>query len=170
MSSTQKMNRRLFVAGIAGVSVVSCLKPSTLLGAPRAEPGLPSIWGNGQLFAFSALDGTTDYVSGLIARSMNQPAGLSIVHPAQAEIHWGERVTGPLQITSDTFLLSTDNCTVRGAFLDAHHLLIKATVVLASCPSHSNPKRVGGAHYLVYESLGELDVTELRFRPVRALP
>jgi hypothetical protein len=65
---------------------------------------------------------------------MNQPAGLSIVHPAQAEIYWGERVTGPLQITSDTFLLSTDNCTVRGAFLDAHHLLIEGDCSFSELP------------------------------------
>jgi hypothetical protein len=135
MSSTQKMNRRSFVAGIAGVSAASCLEPSTLLGAPRAEQGLPSIWGNGQLFAFSALDGETDYVSGIVARSMNQPAGLSIVHPAQAEIYCGERVTGPLQITSDTFLLSTDNSTVRGAFLDAHHLLIEGECSFSELPA-----------------------------------
>ena len=134
MNFARKLNRRSFVAGVAGVSAAHCLGPSALLGAPRPEPELPSIWGKGQLFAFSALDGGTDYSLGLVARSMNQPVGLRIVYPGSAEIHCGEPVTGPIEITSDTFLLSTEKGTVRGAFVDAHHLLIEGDCSLSDLP------------------------------------
>ena len=144
MSYARKMNRRSFVAGIVGVSAAGCLEPSALLGAAPAEPKLPSIWGDGQLLAFSAFDGVTDYTSGLVAISMNQPAGLRIVHPAKTEIHCGNRVRAPQQITSDTFLLTTEKSTVRGAFVDAHHLLIEGECSFGELPGALQFAKNGG--------------------------
>jgi len=144
MNFARKLNRRSFVAGIAGVSAAHCLRPSLLLAAPPAQPNLPNIWGNGQLFAFSALDGVTDYASGLVARSINQPPGLSIVFPTKTEIQCGERITGPVQITSDTFLLTTEKGTVRGAFVDAYHLLIEGNCNLGNLQEVLQSEKSGG--------------------------
>jgi putative isomerase len=124
MSFAGKMNRRTFVAGVAAATAVCGTERTALLAASQAGQETPSIWGNGQLFAFSALDGMTDYASGLVARSMDGPVGVEVVLPAEAMVHCGERVTGPVQITSDTFLLTTETGTVRGAFVDAQHILI----------------------------------------------
>lgn len=143
MSLARRINRRSFVAGVAGLSAARCFQHNALLAAPPNEPAVPDIWGNGQLFAFSAIDGATDYASGLVARSTMQPVGLKIVHPGKVDVRCGERITGPVQITSDTFLVTTEAGIVRGAMLDAHHLLVEGDCVFGELPETLQAARSG---------------------------
>ena len=88
-----------------------------LLNRPR--------WHGGQLLAFSGLDGATDYEHGLTARTAFGEPGLEIKLPGECRL---EFPVGPLQralVAGDFFEAQGDGETVRGAFLDAYHLLIE---------------------------------------------
>ncbi len=81
------------------------------------------VYGGGQLLAFSALDGPTDYDKGLVARTRFDDVGLSLVLPARAELRFGGK---PLRTTlaGDFLEIETDAGLTRAAFLDAHHLRV----------------------------------------------
>jgi hypothetical protein len=76
----------------------------------------------GQLLAFSGLDGTTDFATGLVARTAFDAPGLDIKLPATARLRFPQVTTTENSITGDTFRLGA---TVRGVFLDTYHLLIE---------------------------------------------
>ena len=125
MSPLEKLDRRSFVVGAAATLAVRGLEPSPLFATSSSEKKIPGIWGTGQLFAFSALDGTTDYADSLIARSTDDPVGVRVELPGKAVVDCGERLTGEIQITNDMFQVTTEIGTIRGAFVDAYHLLIE---------------------------------------------
>ncbi|MDR3792692.1 MAG: trehalase family glycosidase [Terracidiphilus sp.] len=125
MALVSDVSRRNFIS-LAGSAVTGCCCGSPLLTAePPADEYVPNLWGNGQLLAFSGLDGATDYQNGLVARTTDVPPGISIVLPVPAQIFFASRSSGPVQLSSDTFQLPTGKGLVRGALADAHHLLIE---------------------------------------------
>lgn len=153
------MNRRNFLSVVGCATAVGYLSDYLPAFAGDVATGLPvpSIWGKGQLLAFSGLDGPTDYKAGLVARSSAHPTGLSIMLPAEMTIQFGDHPMGEVQLTSDSFLLTTEQGKVRGAFVDAHHLLIEGpceithksselevacrkSLTLIGSRSHFNPK------------------------------
>ena len=83
-------------------------------------------WHHGQLFAFSGLDGRTDYADSLVARTIGSPAGLEIKQPEECRVCFGYTITGEVSFCGDHFHFSTPEGTVRGVFIDAYHLLITA--------------------------------------------
>jgi mannosylglycerate hydrolase MGH1-like protein len=89
-------------------------------------PFLPTYdrWPAGKLLAFSGLDGRTDYVHGLIARTVCGPAGIEIVHPSKLRIVFAAEPTNAITLSGDAFSVATESGPVRGAFLDTHHFLI----------------------------------------------
>lgn len=82
-------------------------------------------WHTGNLLAFSHIDGPTDYVQGLVART--EPEGLAFRYPAAARVEFP--FSSPLtecRITNDWFEMRHANGEViRGVMPDAHHLLIE---------------------------------------------
>ena len=90
-----------------------------------SEKNVLNVWGGGQLLAFSGCDGPTDYEGGLCARTAFEGVGLSVVLPATCKLHFSEGAPKRVLLGGDFFDLVTDAGRTRGAFLDAHHLLIE---------------------------------------------
>lgn len=130
MIQASMFNRRKFVQ-LAGGAVAAGLLPADALAAPAEESlPLPNIWGFGQLMAFSGIDGITDYKSGLVARTLENPLGIEIMLPERAMLSFGTQIIGRAQLTNDSFVLTTENGEVRGAFVAAFHLLCDGPVKL----------------------------------------
>jgi putative isomerase len=89
-------------------------------------------WHDGQLMAFSGIDGHTDYEQGLTLRTTTQPAGLEIVGSAFGSIVFDHPPNGDVVFSNDFFSFPTAQGPVTGCLVDAHHLLI------------SGPARVSG--------------------------
>lgn len=81
-------------------------------------------WNRGQLLAFSALDGPTDYVQGLVARTTEFPHGIEITYPERCRILFRDPPAGDITITGDFFQFHGARTKTCGVLLDAHHLLI----------------------------------------------
>ena len=84
-----------------------------------------NVWGGGQLLAFSAFDGTTDYGNGLVLRTVAGCTAFEVKLPKEG----GAVVIDtepPLHCMTagDRFVLETRSGITRGALADAHHLLI----------------------------------------------
>ena len=89
-----------------------------------------SNWHRGQLIAFSAVDGPTDYVAGLVIRTTEHPAGLEVVRPDTAPITFGEPPETDIIVASDFFSFRSASGRTSGCLLDAHHLLIVGSALL----------------------------------------
>ena len=83
-----------------------------------------NIWGGGQLMAFSGVDGKTDYENGLVLRSSFKTTALDVKIPGNAEIFFSTEKPSQLYLSGDVFSMGFEDNSVRGAFLDAFHLLI----------------------------------------------
>jgi hypothetical protein len=83
-------------------------------------------WHGGQLLAFSALDGPTDFFDGLTARTAFNGPGIDIKIPGECRVYFGANDPGPSPslVASDFFEFRGSDGIVRGVFVDAHHLLI----------------------------------------------
>ncbi len=82
------------------------------------------VWCGGQILAFSGIDGATDHGQGLTARTAFGAPGLEVKLPGMCLIRFGEAANVEHWITGDAFEVAAPKGRVRGAFLDAHHLLI----------------------------------------------
>lgn len=129
------VSRRDFLS-LAGCAVAGscCSQPLVADGRSASGETVPNLWGNGQLLAFSALDGATDYKQGLVARTTSNPAGINVVLPSVARIVFADPGPGKIELTSDTFELPTEKGAVRGVFVDAFHLLIEGPCTVADLP------------------------------------
>ncbi|CUK27489.1 Periplasmic trehalase precursor [Cognatishimia activa] len=85
-----------------------------------------TVWCYGQLFAFSGLDGQTDYRGGLVAQTIED--GLMFRQPGLAKLNTSR--VHSAEFGSDWANLETENGTVRLCFIDANHLLIAGAVRL----------------------------------------
>lgn len=86
-------------------------------------------WNGGQLLAFSALDGATDFEHTLTARTAFDVPGIDVKLPASCTIRFPS-VTGTENvITGDCFRVGE----VRGVFLDTYHLLIEGSCEVTNC-------------------------------------
>lgn len=82
-------------------------------------------WKGGQLLAFSAMDGTTDYENALTARTAFCAPGIDIKLPAACSVRFPRTVGNDNVVAGDWLRLGDGRMAVRGAFLDTHHLLIE---------------------------------------------
>lgn len=87
-----------------------------------------NIWGKGQLFAYSGLDGETDFRNGLVLRS-RENAAFDILLPGRGTVTVSDRAPEHCFLTSDCFEIDG----TRGVMPDCRHLLIEgpAAAVLA---------------------------------------
>jgi hypothetical protein len=81
-------------------------------------------WCRGQLIAFSAVDGPTDYQSGLVIRTTERPPSLEIVRPERAQIVFGAPPQTDIIVANDFFSFQSSAGRTSGCLLNAHHLLI----------------------------------------------
>jgi putative isomerase len=86
---------------------------------------LLDVWGGGQLLAFSALDGPTDYTHGLVGRTAHGACGVEIMWPGRLRLIFCDGPPLSCRVAGDHFTVETPAGRVRGAFLDAHRLLIE---------------------------------------------
>ena len=90
---------------------------SGLCGTALMDEFATSAWHRGQLIAFSAVDGLTDYQNGLVIRTTEDPAGLEIVRPDTARITFGEPPEREIIVSCDVFSFRTASGLVRGCLL-----------------------------------------------------
>ena len=88
-------------------------------------------WHGGQLLAFSALDGPTDFFDGLTGRTTIGRPGIEFKIPAECEIAFdiNEPVFSSL-IAGDFFEFRGAHSVVCGAFVDAYHMLIQGSCAI----------------------------------------
>ena len=107
-------------------------------------------WHGGQLLAFSALDGPTDFEHALVARTAFDAPGLDVALPASCRIRFPLSDGADNVVTGDWFRAGKR---VSGAFLDTHHLLIEGPCeVLDSSPAlaipaHANRTLIGSTSH-----------------------
>jgi putative isomerase len=85
----------------------------------------------GQLLAFSGLDGPTDFSDGLIARTAVDSPAIDIKLPGAGRIKFAPITK--VFLGGDFFEIKTAEGEVRGAFLDAHHLLVEGPCKVGEC-------------------------------------
>lgn len=93
--------------------------------APFLWPG----WHRGQLLALSGVeDGDrTDDEGGLVLRTETAPDRIAVVYPAAGQVTLTDRVESAA-VSCDWLWLRTAGGLIRGAMLDAHHLLLDGPV------------------------------------------
>lgn len=90
----------------------------------KKEDGMPDIWGSGQLFAFSGLDGHTNWTEPFVLHTDTQPGCFIIRLPAAARIIFeGLSQVHFSMILSDVLVADTFGGRFRAAFLDQHTLI-----------------------------------------------
>ena len=90
-----------------------------------------SMWGHGQLLAFSGIDGSTDYDTGLCLRSCGPGTAFAVTLPGLGRLEVADAPPVACELASDHLELHlADGVVVRGAFLDAHHLLLEGPVTV----------------------------------------
>ncbi len=93
-------------------------------------------WGGGQLFAFSGLDGRTDYETGIVARTAKDGrAGIEIMLPARAMVSFDEAPPVEADMTGDTLRARTRAGETRMVFADARHLVVDGPCRLPDLPA-----------------------------------
>lgn len=91
-------------------------------------------WNGGQLMAFSALDGATDYDGALTARTAFDAPGIDITLPALCRVRFPGPARADSLVAGDWFRFGGGQLTV-GVFLDTHHLLVEGPCAV----SHAEP-------------------------------
>lgn len=79
-------------------------------------------WDGGKLFAFSGVDGVTDYADGLVARSRFDTVAIDVLTPAKCSLTFSLGIETENTVAGDWFEVGG---TIRGVFLDAWHLLVE---------------------------------------------
>lgn len=110
--------------------------------SPLGANALPSVWGCGQLLAFSALDGPTDYEQGLTARTCPD-AAIRIMLPADLTLRFHDSAPARALLGGDFLELTLATGPLRAAFLDTHHLLIEGPVAPVTAPAKLAVHRKG---------------------------
>lgn len=119
----------------------------------------PKAWFPGQLLAFSGLDGQTDFDHGLVGRTSFSHFGIDIELPGKLSIQFEGDLKNLIWLTGDFFEVETDVGTIKGVFVDCHHLLIEGQVRIDNSNENlqvfKNGKRtlIGSAKYFVQTRL-----------------
>src|ERR1700761_1088744 len=101
-------------------------------------------WHRGQLIGFSAVEGQTDYETGLVIRTTETPAALEIVHPGRALVAFGAPPESDIVVANDFFSFRSATGRTRGCLLDAHHLLIEGPASLSGTSEAIRAASAGG--------------------------
>lgn len=102
-----------------------------------------SVWGHGQLLAFSGLDGQTSYDTGLCLRTIGPGTVMAVVLPGHATLTFSVSRPQRCDLAADWFELVFGPARVRGAFLDAWHLLVEGPVEVSDADAQIEILRQG---------------------------
>ena len=91
-------------------------------------------WFGGQLLAFSAVDGRTDFDGGLVARTAFDGPGIEVMLPGKCRALFPTTSLSRHAVSGDWFCLDGPP-PIRGVFLDAHHLLIDGPIEIVHAES-----------------------------------
>jgi putative isomerase len=91
-------------------------------------------WHGGQLLAFSAIDGPTDYENALVGRTSFARPGIEMKLPVSCTVRFplSSGDIGDITVAGDFFSIETRGGRVRGVFLDTYHLLLEGPCEIAS--------------------------------------
>ncbi|OGV54712.1 MAG: hypothetical protein A2X49_09560 [Lentisphaerae bacterium GWF2_52_8] len=107
----------------------------------RIKNGL-DIWSGGQLLAFSGIDGASDFENGITARSSFNGIAIDIKLPDECRIEFPP--PDKVRLAGDFFELSLpDGRIVKGAFSDAHHILIQGPCLIEAVPARLESAKDG---------------------------
>ncbi len=91
----------------------------------------PTIWGGGQLLAFSGMDGTTDYENGLCLRTAMNGYAFELKEGNHKEEVPMIRYIGPkpetIELTGDFFRFHANGKVSSGVLVDAFHILVEGS-------------------------------------------
>ncbi|MFM2091151.1 MAG: hypothetical protein RLZZ127_1640 [Planctomycetota bacterium] len=104
----------------------------------------PSVWGHGQLLAFSGIDGVTDYDGGLCLRTIGGMAAIDVKLPGSARLWFADAPPRGCDLAADHFTLDLPGGSVCGVLLDAWHLLIDGPVEVRDADARLAVHRAGG--------------------------
>lgn len=93
---------------------------------------MTSVWGHGQLLAFSGLDGETSYATGLCVRTTGPGTAFRVMLPGEAVITCDKNPPTDVDLAGDYFELTVAAGSVRGVLLDAWHLLLEGPASIAA--------------------------------------
>ena len=108
----------------------------------------PTVWGGGQLLAFSGIDGVTDYENGLRLRTAFDGYVFELKQdgytPPDPVIRYTGSAPEKVELTGDFFRFHTAGGVSSGVLVDARHLLLEGDFELELL----NPeKRTAGTGY-----------------------
>jgi len=109
-----------------------------------------TVWGPGQLFAFSGIDGQTSYEFGLTLRSLT--SGFEIKLPGEGQVTFPPVRSATFGM--DWWELETDAGWVKGAFVDAYHVLIEGPVDVTEAKRNKRVHIVRKGGRILVGSLG----------------
>jgi hypothetical protein len=118
-------SRRAALAQPPDAGYYRALRRKPPMRMPQSLHGTLDVWGGGQLMAFSAMDGRTDFVDGLVARTAGPHAGLDVMLPGKVGITFDDAPPSSCFVSSDVLTAETSRGNVCAVFLDAHHILIE---------------------------------------------
>lgn len=91
----------------------------------------PTIWGGGQLLAFSGMDGTTDYENGLCLRTAMNGYSFELKEGNHKEevpmIRYTGKTPETVELTGDFFRFHVNGKVSSGVLLDAFHILVEGS-------------------------------------------
>ena len=128
----------------------------------------PTVWGGGQLLAFSGIDGVTDYENGLRLRTAFDGYVFELKQdgytPPDPVIRYTGSAPEKVELTGDFFRFHTAGGVSSGVLVDAQHLLLEGDFELEllnryDSVASGNRKLVAAKGFLKKELL-ELDIAD----------
>ncbi len=86
-----------------------------------------NVWGGGHLLATSGLDCKTDFVDGLVLRTVEGVSIIEVKLPASGAIFIDGAPPEKCWLAGDNFHLETSNGVTRGVLPDAYHILVEGS-------------------------------------------
>ncbi|GEM_PF-1366143 len=117
-----------------------------------------TVWGSGQLFAFSGVDGSTSFDYGLTLRSVEQ--GFRVVLPGEAQLQVGTIRSARFGV--DWWELETEQGSLRGVFVDAFHVLLEGRLEIEEAGRNKAVQILQEGNRCLIASLGFLNPEHLR--------
>ncbi|MBQ4081829.1 MAG: hypothetical protein IJC55_00840 [Clostridia bacterium] len=96
---------------------------------------LPDIWGQGQLFAYSGMDGAVPYDAQMIGALLGDHAGVRLHTKAPCELYWHTEGCNDLRWTAVTSDLLRADLVAAGKRYDCYFAFYSAATIVGRCPA-----------------------------------
>lgn len=129
------------------------LFPSCYTGCVTIQP--MSIWGHGQLLAFSGIDGPTSYDNGLCLRTLGPGTSFAVMLPGELRLTIDTRPPIACDLAADHLdLVLVDDRRLRGAFIDHQRLLLEGPVNVEGADDRIHVRQEGKRTFIAVASAG----------------